>query len=115
MKLDSAVLYTNDINKAVEFYRDFLGIKVDYVTEGRFAQFTFENGVKLGIKKAKEEREKPGAQTIFIQADKVEELYDDFKTKNAVFYKELKVEEWATEFAILDPDGNKVEFVKRKK
>jgi len=114
MKLDSAILYTNDIDKATEFYRDLLGMKVDYSTEGKFVQFSFENGVKLGIKKAKEERERPGAQTIFVQADNIEELYKSFKAKDVVFYKELRVEEWATEFAVLDPDGNKVEFLQRK-
>ena len=115
MILDSVVLYTNDIEKVTEFYRDFLGMKMDYQTPERFVQFSFENGVKLGIKKTKEEREKPGSQTIFIQAENVEDLYEEFKQKGVKFYKELKIEEWATEFAILDPDGNKVEFIRRSK
>jgi predicted enzyme related to lactoylglutathione lyase len=114
MKLDSAVFYTNDIEVAAKFYQDFVGLKLDYKTPDRFVQFSFENGVKLGIKKAREEREKPGAQTIFIQADEVKKQYEIFKEKGANFSKELTQEPWATEFAILDPDGNKVEFVKRK-
>jgi catechol 2,3-dioxygenase-like lactoylglutathione lyase family enzyme len=113
MNLDSAVLYTNDIEKVTEFYRDFLVMKMDYQTPDKFVQFSFDNGVKLGIKKAKEEREKPGSQTIFVQAPNVEELYEQFKQKGAKFCKELKIEAWATEFAILDPDGNKIEFVRR--
>ncbi len=115
MKLDSAVLYTNDVGKAIEFYRDFVGLELDYQQEGKFASFRFENGVRLVIKKAVEEREKPGSQTIFIQVDNVEELYEKFKLDGAKFYKELKTEKWATEFAILDPDRNKVEFLKRNK
>jgi catechol 2,3-dioxygenase-like lactoylglutathione lyase family enzyme len=115
MKLDSAVLYTNDVKKATEFYRDFLGLKLDYVEEGKFASFLFENGVRLSIKKAIEEREKPGSQTVFIAADDIENIYQKFKTAGAVFGKELKVASWGTEFSILDPDGNKVEFIKRSK
>ena len=115
MKLDSAVLYTNDLEKAVGFYRDFLGLKVSYITEGKYAEFLFDNGVCLGIKKAREEREKPGAQTIFIVAEDIEEQYKHFKEVGANFYKELKEEAWGTEFAILDPDGNKIEFLERKK
>lgn len=115
MKLDSAVFYTNDLEKALEFYRDFLGLKVNYVTEEKFAEFQFDNGVRLGIKKAEEEREKPGAQTIFVVAEDIEEQYKHFKEVGAKFYKELKIEPWAIEFAIIDPDGNKVEFLKRKK
>jgi predicted enzyme related to lactoylglutathione lyase len=113
MKLDSAVVYTNDLKKVTEFYRDFVGLTFEYETPGRFVQFAFENGVKLGIKKAIEDREKPGTGTIFIQAEEVEKLYLKFKESGAKFLKELKVETWGTEFAILDPDGNKVVFVKR--
>jgi hypothetical protein len=34
--------------------------------------------------------------------------------KGARICKELKIEPWAIEFSILDPDKNKIEFVKRK-
>lgn len=113
MKLDSAVLYTNDIDKTTEFYRDLLGMKVDYLTPGKFVQLAFENGVKLGIKKAREEREKPGAQTIFIKAEQIQELFKYFKGHGVEIYKELMEQEWGTEFSILDPDGNKVLFLQR--
>jgi predicted enzyme related to lactoylglutathione lyase len=113
MKLDSAVFYTNDIEAVTGFYQNFLGLKLDYKTPDRFVQFSFENGVKLGIKKAKEEREMPGRQTIFIQAEDVEQLYGRLKEKGAVIYKELKSEPWGTEFDILDPDKNKIVFVRR--
>jgi predicted enzyme related to lactoylglutathione lyase len=76
MNLDSAVFYTNNIEEVAKFYQNFLGLKLDYKTPDRFVQFSFENGVKLGIKKAREEREKPGAQTIFIQAEDIEKLYE---------------------------------------
>lgn len=36
------------------------------------------------------------------------------KEKKVEFYKELTEESWGIEFAILDPDENKVEFVQRK-
>ena len=37
------------------------------------------------------------------------------KKKDVEFYKELTEESWGIEFAILDPDKNKVEFIQRKK
>ena len=113
MKLDSAVFYTNDIEKTKEFYQNFLGLKLDYVTPDKFVQFSFENGVKLGIKKVREEREKPGTGTIFVSIDSVGELYEEYKQKEVMFYKELTVQDWGTEFSILDPDGNKVLFLQR--
>jgi catechol 2,3-dioxygenase-like lactoylglutathione lyase family enzyme len=114
MKLDSAVFYTNDLEKVVDFYKNKIGLEVEYINEGRFASFKFGNGVRLGIKKALEEREKPGSQTIFIEEQNVEKLYGKYKKEKISFYKELKEESWGTEFAILDPDGNKIEFLKRK-
>lgn len=115
MKLDSAVFYSNNIEKVIGFYKDIIGLEVAYKREDKFVSFKFLNGVKLGVKKAVEEREKPGAQTIFIAVDgDIEKLYEKFKKLDITFYKELKLESWGKEFAILDPDGNKVEFVQSK-
>lgn len=115
MKLDSAVFYTNNLDKAIKFYRDFLKLKVNYITPGRYAEFQFENGVNLGIKKAKEKREKSGSQTVFIVAENIEKQFEYFKNKDAVILKKLTEENWGLEFSILDPDGNKIEFLHRKK
>jgi predicted enzyme related to lactoylglutathione lyase len=112
MKLDSAVFYSNDINKAIDFYKNFIGLEIDYIQEGKYASFNFENA-KFGIKQRKEEREVPGSQTIFIQADDIEKLYSSFREKGASFYKEIINEDWGKNFSMLDPDGNKVQFVRR--
>jgi predicted enzyme related to lactoylglutathione lyase len=112
MRLDSAVFYSNDIEKAINFYRDTIGLEVDYIQEGKYASFSFENA-KLGIKQRKEKRETPGSQTIFIEADNIEEKYGSFKESGVSFYKEMVEEDWGTNFSLLDPDGNKVQFVRR--
>lgn len=118
MKLDSAVFYTNNLNKAIEFYRDALGFKVEYIQEGRFASFIFPNRVKLGIrqKNVNEDREVPGYQTVFISTDNIKVLYDDLRRKRIALYREIStLEGWGTNSQILDPDGNKVVFVKLEK
>ena len=112
MKLDSAVFYTNNLDRAVAFYRDIVGLKVDYIQKGRFASFKLES-VKLGIKKAVEKREIPGNQTVFIEVDNIKKIDDQFKSKKVIFLKELVTEDWATNFSILDPDGNKLQFIKK--
>lgn len=114
MELESAVFYTNDLSRVVEFYRDLIGLSVDYIQEGRFASFIFDNKVKLGIKQKKEEREVPGSQAIFIAVDNIDEKYSEIKSKNIPIHKVLTVQDWGTNFAVLDPDGNKVEFVERR-
>lgn len=112
MKLDSAVFYSNDINKAIDFYKNIIGLEVDYIQRKKYASFKFENG-RLGIKQRKEEREVPGSQTIFVEADNIEEKYSSLKEKEVSFYKEITKEDWGTNFSLLDPDGNKIQFVRR--
>lgn len=124
MNLDSAVFYTNDLNKVIEFYRDVLGFEVEYIQDGRFVSFIFSNGAKLGIKQRVEEREIPGAQTVFISVDNIKELYQKLKgldssvpqnDEGIIFAKELVEQDWGTNFSILDPDKNKVQFVEHTK
>ena len=112
MNLDSAIFYSADIQKVIPFYRDVLGLTVEYTTE-RFVSFIFPNGAKLGIKNKDKERELPGRQTVIISVDDVASLYAKHKETNLDFYSGLMEFDWGTHYSILDPDKNKVEFVQR--
>jgi predicted enzyme related to lactoylglutathione lyase len=113
MQLESAVFYSNDILKVISFYTEVLGLTIERQQE-RFVSFIFSNGVELGIKNKSEEREVPGHQTIFIKSENIEKDYADIKSKGAVFNKELTEQSFGKEFSILDPDGNKILFIKRQ-
>jgi len=110
MKLNSVIFYTKDLKKAISFYKEIVDLEIDYIQEGRFVSFKLGSG-NLGIKQAKEEREIPGHQTVFIEAEDIENIYNQFKAKGINFRKELIKEDWATNFSFLDPDGNKLQFV----
>lgn len=114
MKLHSAVFYTLNVDAIEEFYTHTLGLESDYRSGDTFISFLFPNGVKLGIKKAVEEREIPGAQTIFVEVDDIEEWYERAQTNGWSILKHLVEESWATNFSILDPDKNKVQFIQTK-
>lgn len=60
MNFDSAIFYSNDIEKVISFYEGKLGLELDENQDGKYVSFKFANGVKLGIKKAMEDREVPG-------------------------------------------------------
>lgn len=114
MNLDSAVFYTNDINQIVAFYRETLGFTVEYIQSDTYVSFIFPNGARLGIKKKVEDREIPGAQTVFIAVESnIEDLYQSCIHKKLFIYKELVIQEWGKNFSILDPDKNKVQFVEK--
>lgn len=114
MKLDSAVLYTNDIETIANYYADKIGLKLDYRQGDKYVSFMFDNGARLGIKKAVEPREVPGAQTVFISTDDARGEYQEAQRKQLNIYKELVDESWGIAFSVLDLDGNKIEFIQRK-
>jgi predicted enzyme related to lactoylglutathione lyase len=116
MKLDSAVFYTNDLGKIISFYRDTIGLEVEYIQEERFVSFIFPDGGKLGIKQRKEEREIPGHQTVFVSVENIEDLFREYKEKGLSFRKKLsELEGWGKYFSILDPDKNNIEFIEHEK
>lgn len=112
MKVHSCVFYTVDIDSVKKFYHDLLGFVVERQNP-EYISFIFENNVRIGIKKGVKDREIGGHGTVFILVDDIENLYNKLKSMDIRFYKELTVQPWATSFSILDPDGNKVEFVDR--
>ena len=112
MDLDSANFYSKDIQAVIPFYRDILGMKIEYATE-RFVSFIFPNGAKLGIKNQIREREVPGFQTVFLSVEGIANLYAKHKEMKLEFYSGLTEFDWGTEYSIIDPDGNKVLFVQK--
>lgn len=117
MNIDSVVFYSHNIHKVIEFYTQILQIPIEYQRDDKYVSFLFGNGIHLGIKKAVEEREIPGAQTLFIQINEIEAYYNQLKqNKDVVFLKHLTDEGYdiGPNFSILDPDKNKIQFISRK-
>lgn len=117
MNLDSAVFYTNNIDKAIQFFRDQLEFQVEYIQENRFVSFIFPNGAKLGIrqKNPSEDREVPGNQSVFVSVDDAKSLASQLKAKGIELYREISfLDGWGTNFQILDQDGNKIAFVEHE-
>jgi len=110
MKLHSTVFYTTNIDDVEDFYKNKLGFQVEYRSDDRFISFIIGDGGRLGIKIQTEDREIPGHQTVFIEIEEIEKFFEKVKSQGLKIYKPLTEEKWATEFAILDPDGNKVMF-----
>lgn len=114
MNIDSTVFYSGDIEKVVKFYRDIIGLKLEYQQGKKYVSFLFGNGVRLGIKRVVEEREIPGAQTVFIAVNEIEALYNKLQKNGVEIIKKLQYNDgFGQNFSILDPDKNKVQFVKR--
>jgi predicted enzyme related to lactoylglutathione lyase len=113
MNLDSAVLYTSDISRIKDFYLNGVGLELEYTDGEHYVSFIFPNGARLGINKSVLPREVPGVQTVFIAVENIEEQYEKYKALGYQFYEPFETYDWGKYFAILDPDGNKVGFIRR--
>ena len=109
MKLAYAIFYSPDVLKVSAFYTDTLGLTKAFGDED-FVAFTVGDSL-LGIKKATEEREIPGSQTVIVSVEDIASWNEKMKNAGVQFSKELSEESWGKNFSILDPDGNKIEFV----
>jgi len=113
MKLDSVVFYSKDIPTIVEFYTKQIGLELEYQQGDEYVSFLFGNNVRLGIKKTSGGREIPGSQTLILVVDDIESEYSKAKKRELEIYKELTKTSWGRTFSILDPDGNKLEYLQR--
>ncbi len=111
MNFNTAIFYTRDINKTIDFYQGLLGLEIDYRRDEQYVSFIFFNKIKLGVKKATKEREVPGSQTIIISVNNIDDFYQEIENKDIVIYDELTNESWGRTFSILDADKNKIEFL----
>lgn len=108
MKLAYAIFYSHDLERIKMFYEKTLGFSCVFGDE-RFIAFAIGDRL-LGIKKADIEREVPGHQTVILEVEGVETLFDRATQKQWNIFSPLKNEAWGKNFSILDPDGNRVEF-----
>ncbi|WP_157269876.1 VOC family protein [Azohydromonas aeria] len=108
MKLAYSILYSRDADAAARFYVGLLGLRV-LDASPEFVSLALPNCI-LGIKRSAEPREIPGSQTIILAVDDIEGVYARLMGQ-ATVTTPLNAADWGRNFAIADPDGNKVEFV----
>ena len=111
MELDSVNFYSRDIPRSVAFYTDSLGHELDYRQGDDYAAFLFTNGVRLGVKRAVEEREVPGAQTLIVSSHDAHADYAVAQEKGLNVHHQFSDDPWGLWFSVLDPDGNLIEYL----
>ena len=114
MKLDSVIFYSNNLVKSKDFYQNILNLKLKTDSDN-FISFALDNNVLLGIKLYISTRDKtPGQQSLSFSVNDIQNVYTKLKSQlDIIFIKELTKNSWGYEFAVLDPDGNKIMFINR--
>jgi predicted enzyme related to lactoylglutathione lyase len=99
------VISVSNVGKALEFYRDKVGIPFDLIFEN-------ENGEVAYIGSPLNLHFTTGKPFLYMVVEDIEELYEDYKNKGITIIDELKlnVHTGMDEFAIEDNDGNIIRF-----
>lgn len=112
-KLFAICLLVNDFDNSVAFYKETLGLKVNY-TEGKFANFKLE-GTELAVfeKEAavamfpRKYMKKSGGFLIGIQVENLSQACKKLKKKGIKFFEGPKETPWGQKVAYFhDPDEN---------
>ena len=108
-KISSILLTVTNLEKALAFYRDVLGMNVNATLASEFA-FLDGGGIVLALRQ-RTDRVNPGLTEIVFEVDDVRTAYEELKAKGVVFqYPPRAVtgnetsELYATDFR--DPDGH---------
>jgi catechol 2,3-dioxygenase-like lactoylglutathione lyase family enzyme len=117
-----AVRYiVDDVDEAIEFYRDRLGFEIDLHPAPGFAGLTRE-GMKLflnapgagGAGTAGGEPEPGGWNRIQLQVDDLDALVADLRDQDATFRGDVVEGQGGRQILVEDPAGNPVELFEPK-
>ncbi|MEM1941694.1 MAG: VOC family protein [Candidatus Nitrosocaldus sp.] len=120
-RLDAVILFTSDIKRAVEFYRDDLGLPLQNATKDT-AEF-FASGTRIVIKgNSKVEQGTTNAATatprpgilLGFTIQSIDELCELLKKKGVRFLKEPRDEAFGRHAIILDPDDHMISLAQIK-
>ena len=109
-KIAVVMLGVQDLNRAVAFYRDQLGLKLQTVIPGDFAFFDAGGMMfALSVGLAKNSPQMVGATEVVFSVDGVREAYEALRARGVAFLREPRVVNppmWAANFT--DPDGHRL-------
>ncbi len=108
IKNANATIYVSDVDSALKFYTDVLGMKVKSHWGKDFAELE-TNGLTIGLHPATQSGPKPGTSgsiSIGLEVDDLDSTVAQFKEKGVTFNGKV-MEDGPVRLAFFgDPDGN---------
>jgi catechol 2,3-dioxygenase-like lactoylglutathione lyase family enzyme len=101
-------LPVSDLEDALYYYINFLGFRIIVNNPTVFAVVGRDN-VRIGLQ-TDPTGEKAGTANCYIWTSNIQEIFEEYKTKGALFLQELKPvgNNPVHDFLIEDPDGNTI-------
>ena len=125
-RMEGLTLTVADVKQSIEFYRDQLGLMLEWDAAPQFAMLRVGGGPgsTLGLL-SREEAEKEGARMpnaaqaravhVELSTDHLDELYDELRTRGIRIDVPPHDEPWERAMTIFDPDGYSVEFAQGRR
>ena len=96
------ILPVRDVPAAQDWYRDMLGLEINWIWEDNFGSVG-KNNVEIFLFRSEEPS--PGWCTIFV--DDVDAMYEHCNERGVEIKEEIADKPWnVREFSVRDPDGN---------
>jgi catechol 2,3-dioxygenase-like lactoylglutathione lyase family enzyme len=124
--MEGLTLTVSDVKQSVEFYRDQLGLTLEWDSAPQFAMLQVGDGPggTLGLL-SREEAEKGGAKMpnaaqaravhVELSTDHLDDLHEELRTRGVRIDVPPHDEPWERAMTIFDPDGYSVEFAQGRR
>jgi catechol 2,3-dioxygenase-like lactoylglutathione lyase family enzyme len=111
MRVDHAWFWTHDMDRAVAFYTDVVGLPLLRRDGDDWAEFD-AGAVRLGLHGAGERSEPPAGGTVALRVDDLDASKLALEGRGVVFDAYVGEVEGRARFAsFLDPDGNALQII----
>lgn len=114
-RLTATCLLVHDLDKSIAFYRDTLGLEVEFTNGNFFVKFKldgtplmlFEKEAAAKMLFPKEHITQGGGVLLAFQVDDLQKTCDELKSKGVEIFEGPKATAWGQTVAYFkDPDGN---------
>jgi catechol 2,3-dioxygenase-like lactoylglutathione lyase family enzyme len=110
-RLDLVFYWVSDLTRAVEFYRDVLGLRLLRLDAGNWAEFD-AGGRRFALHAAIEgQTVTPGGATAVFSVQDLDRAKAELSSRGVRFGHEGDVEGYARFASFTDPDGNPVQVI----
>jgi predicted enzyme related to lactoylglutathione lyase len=112
-KFSSAYYVVSNMDAAITFYRDFLGLNIKFRDGDRWTQFDV-NGVALALADPSEGAVPPGGgATVVLEVDNLQEMRDKLMQRGVPVNNIVDMGGHGKYFTAKDPAGNVVQIFAR--
>ena len=112
--IDHVYYWTRDMDVAVAFYRDEVGLELLRREGGEWAEFDGGNGVRFALHGTDDDA--PAGGTVVLRVDDLEGARRTLESRGVVFDAYVgEVEGYARFATFRDPDGNPVQLIEYRR